>query len=59
VERLRVLVEPGRGILRGERLARLLSWELNVAPAPISDILRVHDWNYVRKLQVRRVYSGG
>jgi hypothetical protein len=54
VERLRVLVEPGRGILRCDRLAQLLAWELNVAPAPISDILRVHDWNYVRKLQVRK-----
>lgn len=54
VERLRVLVEPGRGILRCDRLAQLLAWELNVAPAPISDILRVHDWNYVCKLQVRK-----
>jgi hypothetical protein len=53
VERLRVLVEPSRGILRGPRLEQLLSWELEVAPAPIADILRVHDWNYVRKLQVR------
>lgn len=52
VERLRVLVEQGRGILRGGRMAQLLDWELNVAPAPIADILRVHDWNYVRKLQV-------
>lgn len=51
VERLRVLVEPGRGILRNDRLAQLLAWELNVPPAPMSDILRVHDWNYVRKLQ--------
>lgn len=58
VERLRVLVEPGRGILRSDRLERLLSWELNVAPAPISDILRVHDWNYVRKLQVRCGHPG-
>lgn len=55
VERLRVLVEPGRGILRTDRLAQLLSWELNVAPAPMADILRVHDWNYVRKLQVNLV----
>lgn len=56
VERLRVLVEPGRGILRSDRLAQLLAWELNVPPAPMSDILRVHDWNYVRKLQVGFVW---
>jgi hypothetical protein len=53
-----VLVEPGRGILRCGRLAQLLAWELNVAPAPISDILRVHDWNYIRKLQVRKELEG-
>lgn len=56
VERLRVLVEPGQGILRNDRLAQLLAWELNVPPAPMSDILRVHDWNYVRKLQVGFVW---
>lgn len=53
VERLRVLVDDSKGVLRCAPLARLLDWELNVAPAPIADILRVHDWNYVRKLQVR------
>lgn len=51
VERLRVLVDDSKGVLRCASLARLLDWELNVAPAPIADILRVHDWNYVRKLQ--------
>jgi hypothetical protein len=53
VDRLRVLVDEGKGILRGSRLAALLDWELSVQPAPMSDVLRVHDWNYVRGLQVR------
>jgi hypothetical protein len=53
VDRLRVLVDEGRGILRGSRLAALLEWELSVPPAPLADVLRVHDWNYVRELQVR------
>lgn len=54
VERLRVLVTPGRGILRSTCFADSLGWELQVAPAPIGDVLRVHDWNYLRTLQVPR-----
>jgi hypothetical protein len=53
VERIRVLAQEGRGILHSRGLQQRLSWELSVPPAPIADVLRVHDWNYVRGLQVR------
>eukprot|EP00879_Flechtneria_rotunda_P013392 GHRR01013982.1.p1 GENE.GHRR01013982.1~~GHRR01013982.1.p1 ORF type:complete len:768 (+),score=320.97 GHRR01013982.1:988-3291(+) len=52
VERIRVLTAPGRGILHSRNFDGRLSWELSVDPAPIADILRVHDWNYVRGLQL-------
>ncbi|KAF6259471.1 Arginase/deacetylase [Scenedesmus sp. NREL 46B-D3] len=52
VDRIRVLSQEGRGILHSRGLQQRLSWELSVPPAPISDVLRVHDWNYVRGLQL-------
>jgi hypothetical protein len=55
VDRIRVLAQEGRGILHSRGLQQRLSWELSVPPAPIADVLRVHDWNYVRGLQVRTV----
>jgi hypothetical protein len=53
VDRIRVLAQEGRGILHSRGLQQRLNWELSVPPAPIADVLRVHDWNYVRGLQVR------
>lgn len=55
VERLRVLVTPQQGILQTKEFIDKLTWETSVAPAPIADVLRVHDWNYVRGLQVSLV----
>lgn len=52
VDRIHVLVHPGRGILQSRSFEGRLSWETSVPPAPIADVLRVHDWNYVRGLQV-------
>eukprot|EP00775_Hariotina_reticulata_P004555 gene4555-4807_t len=58
VERLRVLVTPGRGILHSRGFQGRLAWEERVQPAPIGDVLRVHDWSYVRKLQASRAGWG-
>ncbi|WIA10571.1 hypothetical protein OEZ85_010758 [Tetradesmus obliquus] len=52
VDRIRVLSQEGSGILRSRGLQQRLEWELSVPPAPIADVLRVHDWNYVRGLQL-------
>eukprot|EP00878_Enallax_costatus_P016221 GHUV01017014.1.p1 GENE.GHUV01017014.1~~GHUV01017014.1.p1 ORF type:complete len:704 (+),score=270.00 GHUV01017014.1:1195-3306(+) len=52
VERIRVLVNPDRGVLMTSDFASRLRWERSVPPAPIADVLRVHDWNYVRGLQI-------
>ncbi|KAF7456807.1 histone deacetylase [Cryptosporidium felis] len=48
--RMEVLVKPGVGILRSNEFS-LLQWEESCRPALLSDILRVHDWAYVRLLQ--------
>lgn len=39
------------GILRSSEFAHL-QWDERDRLAPLSDILRVHEWNYVRKIQV-------
>lgn len=53
VDRLDVLVAEGRGILHATEFASALQWEQHVSPAPLSDVLRVHDWTYVKSLQQR------
>ena len=50
-ERLRVLVEPGRGSLRAAEFDGRVEWGGRVAPAPMGDLLRVHDWPYLKTLQ--------
>jgi Histone deacetylase domain/Ankyrin repeats (3 copies) len=50
VNRLRVLTEPGCGILRSEEFAAL-AWHEEPRCAPIGDVLRVHEWVYVRSIK--------
>ena len=47
--RLDVLIDPNNGILRGSDLP--LVWEETSPRADMADVLRVHDWSYVRKVQ--------
>ncbi|KAI3431427.1 hypothetical protein D9Q98_004480 [Chlorella vulgaris] len=51
VERLNVLTKPGWGILKCEEFEGALRWDEGSKRAAIGDVLRVHDWNYVRKIQ--------
>ncbi|KAK9837158.1 hypothetical protein WJX81_006872 [Elliptochloris bilobata] len=50
VNRLHVLTHVRRGILRGREFARL-RWEGGPLRAALADVLRVHEWAYVRALQ--------
>jgi len=43
----------GRGILRGREFERL-RWEGGPLRAALADVLRVHEWAYVRALQQAR-----
>ncbi|KAH7650140.1 hypothetical protein FG379_003220 [Cryptosporidium bovis] len=48
--RLEVLVKPNVGILKSSEFS-FLQWTETTRPALLSDILRVHDWAYIRLLQ--------
>jgi hypothetical protein len=49
--RLRVVVDERSGVLRSGDLSDNLHWVEKCAPAAITDVLRVHEWSYVRYLQ--------
>lgn len=49
VWRLRVLVDPGFGVLHRAALAAC-AWQRSPPPATIAQVLRVHEYSYVRKL---------
>jgi len=53
--RVEVLVDPSRGILRADApWSRSLRWADQpgeVSPCAMSDVLRVHDWPYVRRIE--------
>lgn len=51
IERLAVLADKGRGCLWQAEFEKRVEWAGPVAPAAMADILRVHEWNYVRGLQ--------
>ncbi|KAL4440406.1 hypothetical protein ABPG75_003407 [Micractinium tetrahymenae] len=51
MERLTVLTEPDWGILRTAEFQGGLRWDEGSKRAAIGDVLRVHDWNYVRRIQ--------
>jgi len=50
VNRLKVLLDADMGILRSKRLSSSVEW-MEASRANIADILRVHDYSYVNKLQ--------
>mmetsp|Transcript_4408 Transcript_4408/g.12711 ORF Transcript_4408/g.12711 Transcript_4408/m.12711 type:complete len:900 (-) Transcript_4408:172-2871(-) len=52
VARLHVLTHPERGALRAAEFASV-SWDTSDLPAKIADVLRVHDWPYLRLLQAK------
>jgi acetoin utilization deacetylase AcuC-like enzyme/ankyrin repeat protein len=56
VHRLTVLTKPGAGILKTAEFLSggpaLLNWDERPHRAAMADILRVHDWAYVRKIQM-------
>jgi ankyrin repeat protein len=53
VNRLVVLTRPGTGVLRTSEFAgaAALRWDERPRRAALGDVLRVHDWAYVRKIQ--------
>ncbi|KAL3144011.1 hypothetical protein ABBQ32_003818 [Trebouxia sp. C0010 RCD-2024] len=50
VNRLKVLTHPASGILRSAEFSNL-QWDERSQPGCMADILRVHDWSYVRSIQ--------
>lgn len=52
--RLYCLTPPTSGVLRTRSFEKI-PWELNAPPVTLADVLRVHDWNYVRALIQRYV----
>jgi acetoin utilization deacetylase AcuC-like enzyme len=53
LRRLLLLVDEQAGSLRSRDLRDRLSWISHDALAPISDVLRVHEWTYARQVQRR------
>jgi acetoin utilization deacetylase AcuC-like enzyme/ankyrin repeat protein len=51
VKRLHVVIDDDDGSLRGSDLAPLLHWVPECRAAAMGDVLRVHEWPYVRKIQ--------
>lgn len=51
VHRLQVLIDPDDGILHSSQINHHLQWNLNCTKAEISDVLRVHEWSYVKKVK--------
>jgi len=50
-KRLHVLVDGQNGALQGEDISSQLRWVRNAKLAVLADVLRVHEWSYVRKVQ--------
>lgn len=51
--RLDVLLDAAGGALRAGEFDGRVEWAGRVTAAPMADLLRVHDWSYLRGLQVR------
>lgn len=49
-KRLSVLIDEKSGVLRGNDLSHNLQY-LEAKKAAISDVLRVHDWSYIKRIQ--------
>lgn len=50
--RLDVVLDEGKGALRAAEFEGRVEWVGSVPPAPMVDLLRVHDWSYLKTLQV-------
>lgn len=50
-KRLHVLIDEHAGVLRAADLSANLQWVENGKSAALVDVLRVHEWAYVRKVQ--------
>jgi len=48
-----VLLHPLRGVLRSQDLRSHLFLQPSTRPAALADVLRVHEWSYVRRVQAR------
>lgn len=55
MRRLQLLVDQRMGALRSTDLSNKLLWipQKDVKPAALSDVLRVHEWSYIRHLQAQ------
>ena len=51
VNRLKVLLEEKNGILRGTDLSPRLTYKLDCTEGMISDVLRVHEWSYAKRVK--------
>lgn len=51
IKRLHVIIDERQGCLRGSDLASRVQFIENCKPASMGDVLRVHEWGYVRRLQ--------
>jgi acetoin utilization deacetylase AcuC-like enzyme len=51
IKRLHVIIDERNGCLRGSDLAPRVQFIENCHPASMGDVLRVHEWGYVRRLQ--------
>ena len=50
-KRLHVLVDQQDGVLKGSDLESRLVWNEDCRMASMSDVLRVHEWSYIRRIQ--------
>ena len=50
-KRLHVIIDQKDGVLKGTDLANRLVWNEECRMAAMSDVLRVHEWSYIRRIQ--------
>lgn len=53
INRLKVLIDPLNGVLHASDLQSKILHVSGVKEATISDVLRVHEWSYIRKIQTK------
>lgn len=51
LHRLRVLIDEKNGILRSSQFQNGLEWYIQNKKAEISDVLKVHEWSYIRRVE--------
>jgi hypothetical protein len=51
VHRLEVLIDDDEGVLRSTVFKDRLEFYPDAQPAPISDIVRVHEWSYIQRVE--------